>query len=578
MNFGIGVTCGFGPNSVDPTLGQLEVFANEDTGGRVGSNLAQAAMLNFGNGLSSGYGNGGDAGLLQLEGGAYAREEGGSRNPRLPAGRANTQLTTTEAWMAAAAAQMASLAAANSIANAAAESKLVDTPAKRAAASLQGQQAAGVSGVNWWCPGGSGQPSGGTQSGMPWGMLPPNFGGSASSSLLSALPPAAISQMLSGGAALPPSMSRSMSSESLQRMSATDYLPGCGSSAPTDSGSALTSGEVKSEASTAPREAGIALGEEGAEAADDAAAPLFLQLADASGSDSASRLLGEDGEPMPAPTAEEAATLAALLASKAASGPSAAAAAALAASNPAAALSALAAGDATGQMSESARLLLIKHWQQMMMMQHHEQKQLAQHQQASQQATQNAQHQLSQLTGEDGASAPTDAAPAEPVKEEEEAAPTETTVSAAGEADEEEVAMQQAQQAQQQQAAAAQQQQAQQQTQQQQQQAQGWDFVGAEERNGVRFSWNHWPGSRLEATRVVVPVGLLYTPLKQIENMPSAVQYEPVKCKSCGSILNPWCQVDFRSKLWTCPFCLTRNHFPQHYAENISEQNLPAEL
>ena len=73
-------------------------------------------------------------------------------------------------------------------------------------------------------------------------------------------------------------------------------------------------------------------------------------------------------------------------------------------------------------------------------------------------------------------------------------------------------------------------------------------------------------------------MGLLYTPLKQIENMPSAVQYEPVKCKSCGSILNPWCQVDFRSKLWTCPFCLTRNHFPQHYAENISEQNLPAEL
>ena len=27
-----------------------------------------------------------------------------------------------------------------------------------------------------------------------------------------------------------------------------------------------------------------------------------------------------------------------------------------------------------------------------------------------------------------------------------------------------------------------------------------------------------------------------------------------------------------------CPFCATRNHFPPHYAENISEQNLPAEL
>lgn len=36
--------------------------------------------------------------------------------------------------------------------------------------------------------------------------------------------------------------------------------------------------------------------------------------------------------------------------------------------------------------------------------------------------------------------------------------------------------------------------------------------------------------------------------------------------------------MDYRTKLWVCPFCLTRNHFPPHYAENISEQNLPAEL
>lgn len=37
-------------------------------------------------------------------------------------------------------------------------------------------------------------------------------------------------------------------------------------------------------------------------------------------------------------------------------------------------------------------------------------------------------------------------------------------------------------------------------------------------------------------------------------------------------------QVDFRTKLWACPFCTTRNHFPPHYAENISESSLPAEL
>ena len=110
----------------------------------------------------------------------------------------------------------------------------------------------------------------------------------------------------------------------------------------------------------------------------------------------------------------------------------------------------------------------------------------------------------------------------------------------------------------------------------------GWDFMGAEDRDGVRFSWNMWPSSRLEATRIVVPVGCLFTPLKvqHPQYQLAAVEYDPVRCKNsnCGAILNPWCQVDFTSKVWTCPFCLTRNHFPPHYAEFLSEPNLTAEL
>jgi protein transport protein SEC23 len=31
-----------------------------------------------------------------------------------------------------------------------------------------------------------------------------------------------------------------------------------------------------------------------------------------------------------------------------------------------------------------------------------------------------------------------------------------------------------------------------------------------EERDGVRFSWNIWPISKLEATRLIVPIGCLY--------------------------------------------------------------------
>ncbi len=103
------------------------------------------------------------------------------------------------------------------------------------------------------------------------------------------------------------------------------------------------------------------------------------------------------------------------------------------------------------------------------------------------------------------------------------------------------------------------------------------DFYAREAQDGVRFSWNYWPNTKLAATRVVIPVGCIYTPLKEIENM-GLVQYQPVLCKTCQSVLNPHCQVDFRFKAWTCPICITKNNFPQHYASNITEQTLPPEL
>ena len=39
---------------------------------------------------------------------------------------------------------------------------------------------------------------------------------------------------------------------------------------------------------------------------------------------------------------------------------------------------------------------------------------------------------------------------------------------------------------------------------------QQWDFHGPEQRDGVRFSMNVWPSSKLEATRVVVPLGCMF--------------------------------------------------------------------
>ena len=108
-----------------------------------------------------------------------------------------------------------------------------------------------------------------------------------------------------------------------------------------------------------------------------------------------------------------------------------------------------------------------------------------------------------------------------------------------------------------------------------------WDVAASEEMSGTRLSFHCWPSHRLEATRSVAPFGALYTPLRKLPPQcapPEALPYDPIRCSSCHAVLNPYCQVDFRSKLWACPFCMTRNQFPPHYAEAISETNLPAEL
>ncbi|KAG1685289.1 Protein transport protein Sec23A [Nymphon striatum] len=105
------------------------------------------------------------------------------------------------------------------------------------------------------------------------------------------------------------------------------------------------------------------------------------------------------------------------------------------------------------------------------------------------------------------------------------------------------------------------------------------DFIQQnEDRDGLRFSWNVWPSSRLEATRLVVPLSCLYTPIKERPDLPP-IQYDPILCSKaqCRAILNSFCQVDFRAKLWVCNFCFQRNPFPPQYAA-ITEQHQPAEL
>lgn len=103
------------------------------------------------------------------------------------------------------------------------------------------------------------------------------------------------------------------------------------------------------------------------------------------------------------------------------------------------------------------------------------------------------------------------------------------------------------------------------------------DFITAsEDTDGIRFAWNVLPNSRAEATRMVVPVSVLFTPLKERPDLPP-VKYDPVPCSKCQAILNPFCSVDVTAKFWICCICGQRNQFPQQY-KDISAQNQPAEL
>lgn len=66
------------------------------------------------------------------------------------------------------------------------------------------------------------------------------------------------------------------------------------------------------------------------------------------------------------------------------------------------------------------------------------------------------------------------------------------------------------------------------------------NFEAMEDKDGLRFSWNVWPASKAEASKIVIPISCLYTPLKNRADLPP-VYYEPVVCKApCKGILNPY--------------------------------------
>lgn len=105
------------------------------------------------------------------------------------------------------------------------------------------------------------------------------------------------------------------------------------------------------------------------------------------------------------------------------------------------------------------------------------------------------------------------------------------------------------------------------------------EFAEVEAATGVRMPWNAWPSTKIEAAKCAVPFAVIVTPLHggKAAATVNVLPYPPLRCKTCRAVLNPFCRVDFDAKIWICPFCYQRCHFPPHYA-SISPTNQPGEL
>src|SRR4051794_38578897 len=98
-----------------------------------------------------------------------------------------------------------------------------------------------------------------------------------------------------------------------------------------------------------------------------------------------------------------------------------------------------------------------------------------------------------------------------------------------------------------------------------------------DEINGIKFTWNMLPNNKLDANKLIIPIGFHYTPVKKIENL-QLLEYDPLRCSSCKAVINPHFSRNYKAKYWECAFCKNKNNFPTEYANFISETTLPIEL
>jgi protein transport protein SEC23 len=103
------------------------------------------------------------------------------------------------------------------------------------------------------------------------------------------------------------------------------------------------------------------------------------------------------------------------------------------------------------------------------------------------------------------------------------------------------------------------------------------DFYQSEDTDGVRLSWNVLPLNRNWAEKIVLPVGVHYTPLKNIPDL-EFLGDAPVACAGCQSVLNPYCAVDLNTKSYQCAICGARSGLPQSKVKYLTENKTLPEI
>lgn len=97
------------------------------------------------------------------------------------------------------------------------------------------------------------------------------------------------------------------------------------------------------------------------------------------------------------------------------------------------------------------------------------------------------------------------------------------------------------------------------------------DFTTIEQEEGIRFTWNQFPTSRLHAAQNIIPLSMLYTPFMTKEEPTLRTQTQPLLCSGCRWAANPYCSYDYTMMKWDCVNCGQRSPLPSVYKDYIAE-------